>query len=209
MSETAPTETEQAQSSPQDKAPTLEAASTGSLIALVKSGDAARVEEALAGGADVHETDDQGWTPLNWAAGRGDAQTVGLLLEHGADVTRTGRDNRTPERIAKAAGHDQVVEMLVEAEKRAGVWQDPRETRPYCRAYPAGRLRAFEGVDLAPSGSGDSEPVADDDVVFLHQDFTVTRSMWHGEDVLLAEPEPAFKDYCRRKLDFSIPDDLL
>lgn len=176
------------------------------LIPAVQSGDVEEVKRRLAAGADVDERDDQGWTPLNWAAGRGDAAMVEALLEGGADVTLTGRDLRTPLAIAKAAGRDEVAELLTAAEKERGVWEDPASTRPYCRAYPLQELRGFAAFEVGGDGGGE---LADDDVVYLHQDFTVTRSMWHGEEVLFADVDEAWKSFCRDELEFAIPADLL
>ena len=62
------------------------------LIDAVKTGKLAKVEEALNAGADVHQQDEQGWTPLNWAAGRGDLEIVKFLIDQGADVFRVSRD---------------------------------------------------------------------------------------------------------------------
>ena len=61
------------------------------VIEAVKNCDLETLKDLLEERADVNEQDEQGWTALNWAAGRGDAQAVSLLLEHGADVARTGR----------------------------------------------------------------------------------------------------------------------
>ena len=177
-----------------------------SVIEAVKDDDTERLQEALtAAGVDVDERDEQGWTALNWAAGRGDADAVRALLDHGADITLTGRDNRTPLRIAKAAGHEEVVAILSEAEKAKGAWQDPQQSRPYCRAYYLKDLRAFPGLSLDAGG----DDLADDAIVYLHQDFTVTRSMWHGEDVLVNEADAEWTSFCRDQLDFAIPADLL
>lgn len=194
------------------------------LIDAVRSGDGEEIERRLDAGADVHERDEQDWTPLNWAAGRGDADAVRRLLERGADVTLTGRDLRTPLAIAKAAGHAEAAELLTAAEREAGVWEDPAETRPYCRAYYVEELRrhpAFaageasapaaeesaESVEDAPAGEAGEE--GEEEVVFLHQDFTVTRSMWHGEDVVFADVDEEWRAFCRERLEFAIPADLL
>lgn len=41
-------------------------------------------------------------------------------------------------------------------------------------------------------------------MVYLHQDFTVTRSMGHGEDRLLAEPSEEWSRFCEDELGFPI-----
>lgn len=185
------------------------------LITAARDGEADEVDRLLSQGADVNAQDEQGWTALNWAAGRGDLETVGRLLTRGADPTLTGRDNRTPLMIAKAAGHAEVSGVLTEAEKKAGVWEDPRLTRPYCRAYHLRDLRAYGAWrEARKDGSEEKEgddgtELSDDDVVYLHQDFTVTRSMWHGENIVYDDVTPDWRIFCEKDLDFAIPEDLL
>ena len=174
------------------------------LIEAAKSGDIRALRSLLAGGAEVNEQDEQGWTPLNWAAGRGDAEAVEVLVAHGADLAARGRDRRTPLMIAKAAGRQEVVAMLTEAEKKAEIWIDPRRTRPYCRAYYLEDLRRFPA--FAERGGAEA---SEREVVYLHQDFTVTRSMWHGENVIFESRDPEWEAFCGGELGFAIPDDLL
>lgn len=193
------------------------------LIDAAKHGDVERIAQLLDDGADVHERDDKGWTPLNWAAGAGHAETVELLLEHGADVTRTGQDDRTPLMIAKAADRDQVAEILTRAEQEKGVWVDPRETRPYCKAYHLGDLRKFPDWSEATPGTegvggtgsegaaedSEGDALTDASIVYVHQDFTVTRSMWHAEDVVFDDVTAEWRAFCEGDLEFAIPEDLL
>lgn len=184
------------------------------VIEAVRNGDRETLEKLLSEGADVNEQDEQGWTPLNWAAGKGDAETVELLLEKGADITLTGRDNRTPLMIAKAASRKDVAEILTAAEKEKGVWEDPRKTRPYCKAYYLKDLRGFDSWSESRINWKEEEPkeggeLSDEDIVYIHQDFTVTKSMWHDESVIYNEVTPAWQEYCEKKLEFAIPEDLL
>jgi hypothetical protein len=180
------------------------------VIEAVKTGDLQTIERLISRGASVNEQDEHGWTPLNWAAGKGDVRAVSLLLERGADVTLTGRDNRTPLMIAKAAGRDEVTDLLTEAARRLGVWEDPRTTREYCKAYYAADLQRFADEQ----GNGDRSldalmALPNDQVVYVHQDFTVTKSMWHGEDVLVGDVTPEWQAFCESTLGFEIPADLL
>lgn len=172
-----------------------------------REGDLKSLEALLDGGTDVDAEDEQGWTALSWAAGQGHADLVRLLLERGADPIHAGRDQRTPLMIARAAGRRDAAELLRAAEQEAGVWEDPAETRPYCKAYYLRQVAQFPGWDadleLETGDDGPSEPV-----VYLHQDLTVTRSMWHGEDVLYDGSDPAWGPFCRETLEFAVPDDL-
>jgi hypothetical protein len=165
------------------------------LIEAIRRGDVGEVKALLAAGAcvDVHSVE-QEWTPLCHAAGRGDLEMVELLVEAGADIAATGRDYRTPYNIAVAGGHVAIAQYLTARGGRPG------DQRPYCRAYSVRELRAFPAWPTA-EGDGDA-------VVFVHQDLTVTRSMFHGDDVLLADDSPAWWSFCHDVLRFQPPDDL-
>lgn len=165
-----------------------------------KAGDLTGATELVAQHADVNQaSDEQGWTPLCFAAGRGDLALLRLLLENGADVFRTGRDLRTPYKIAIAAGHLDAARLLADAESRSKgdqmktsslAWQD----RPYCRAY--------EGTQLAPFLQ-----LTAGTIVFIHQDFSVTPSISRSADALLDGRDPAWRAFCRDRLGFRVPTD--
>lgn len=180
------------------------------LIEAVKRGDGGEVEAALRSGAEIHQQDEHGWTSLNWAAGQGRADLVALLLEHGAEPQRTGRDLRTALDIARAAGHREVVELLAAKEKESGSWRDPQETLPYCRAYYLRDFAAFPDfpAEAARQAADDDEAEGSEPIVYLHHDFTVTASMWHGEDVVYDAITPEWRTFCAGELGFAIPEDL-
>jgi hypothetical protein len=176
------------------------------LIEAVRNGDLDALRRALAAGGDIHERDEHGWTPLNWAAANNDVRIVRFLLERGADVTLTGRDQRTPLLIARAANRAEAVEILKEAEQKRGIWKDPRADQPYCRAYRFGELRAFEKFgELTRSDVS----FTDDSIVYLHHDFIVTASVWHDENIIVKQTTPQWREFCETKLGFAIPDDVL
>jgi ankyrin repeat protein len=188
------------------------------LIEAVKRGDIESVKDLIAAGEDINQRDEYGWTPLNWASGKGSLDLVTLLVEKGADVFAVGRDQRTPYLIALAAGHVEVVLFLREAEAKTGK-AVPRPPRKYCKAYYLQDLRQFpEFVETRknwkPSNDGskdvnsESREFTDDDVVFIHQDFTVTQSMWHNENIIFDQVTPEWEDFCSRTLKFRVPDDL-
>lgn len=186
------------------------------LIDAVKTGQVSKVDEVLNSGADIHQQDEQGWTPLNWAAGRGDLEIVRLLLAKGADVFRVGRDQRTPYKIAVAARHVDVARLLKETEQAVNGNAGDSSLKNYARAYLLGDLRKFSGwreekinrKSAAADENGNSQPLSDSDVVFLHQDFTVTELIWPGENVVFNQTTPEWQEFCVQELQFKVPDDF-
>jgi len=183
-----------------------------SLINAAKAGDLSRVESELKSGTPVDVTDEQGWTALSHAAGKGALDLIKLLVNSGADVFKTGRDNRTPYLIALAAGRADAAKFLRDVENAV----DPeraksiRPPRPYCKAYHLRDLRAYEAWPAIEArwSSGDSGESTGDRIVFLHQDFTVTESMWHNEGVIFDQVSPEWQNFCEQTLGFKVPDDL-
>jgi hypothetical protein len=92
----------------------------------------------------------------------------------------------------------------------------------YCKAYYLGALRKFSGwnerrinwknLDAqgteAPMGS-EPPPFADEDIVYVHEDLTVTQSIYKDENVIFPNVTPEWETFCRTQLDFRIPDDML
>ncbi|MPQ96892.1 hypothetical protein GB931_02930 [Modestobacter sp. I12A-02628] len=174
-----------------------------SLFEAVAAGDADAVRAAVAAGDSPAVRDGDDWSPLDHAAGRGDAQIVRILLDAGADPAAEGREQRSAYRIALAAGHVDAARVLraaLEAADPATAAQ--HQWRPYCRAYPIGRLRA------APGWRDDAADLDDAAIVFVHDDLTVTRDMWRDEDVLYADVSAEWTSFCAEQLGFAVPDDF-
>ena len=170
------------------------------LIEAAKAGKSADVQALIQSDVDINEQDEHGWTPLCWAAGSGNVEIVKLLVENGAAPLQVGRDRRTPYQIALAAAHIEAAQLLRAEEEKAG---HQRPERPYCKAYVLKELRRFPAwADSAHNG------LTDDDTVFLHQDFTVTRSVWHDEDVIFSQVTPEWRTFCADVLKFKAPDDV-
>jgi len=144
-------------------------------------------------------TDD--WIRLEHAAGRGDIEQLRELLAAGADPLRAGTDGRTAYRIALAAGRLAAARELRAAEDAASPDGSPdRAWRPYTRGYPLAELRAF------PNWPGDEGE--DGDVVFMHDDLTVTKGFLPGVDVILSTVTVEWERFCRETLGFTVPDDF-
>jgi hypothetical protein len=191
--------------------------SESSLIDAVKNGDYAEAERAIRNGADLHLQDEQGWTALNFAAGRGDLALVKLLVENGADIFKAGRDQRTPYMIALAAGRIPVAQYLREVEDQYPGKKPERRQRKYCKAYPLAEMRAYPGWSESrinwkdkndERDNQDSYHFTDDKIVFLHEDLTVTESIWHDENVIFDHVDPSWEEFCKNSLNFEVPDDL-
>lgn len=190
------------------------------LIEAVKSGNRESVRELIESGAELNRQDKQGWTALNWAAAKGNTEMVELLLERGADPFEVGRDLRTPSMIALAAGQAEVVKLLRQKEAQLKGADAGQPERKYyvayhlrdLRRYPAWSENKLDGkaAGTQPAGEQGQEGhgLSDDDVVFLHQDYKVTKSIWPDEDVVFSDVTEQWKDFCRTELRFAVPDEL-
>lgn len=79
------------------------------------NGDLSAVQQALKTGADVNCREEDGGTPLMFAAVGGHIQLVRFLLENGADLHAVQRDGYTALHFAAIFGHAGIVEELVSA----------------------------------------------------------------------------------------------
>jgi len=75
-------------------------------------GNIEAVKQHLAAGANVNAKDDDGWTPLLYAAAEGRKEVAELLIANGADVN-VNVYGTTPLHIAAFSGHTEVVELLI------------------------------------------------------------------------------------------------
>jgi len=169
------------------------------LIEAVRTGQLSRVKELIDGGADVNEPGEQGWTPLSWAAGKGKLELVTLLIANGADVFKVGRDQRTPNMIAVAAGHIEVVKFLREAEELVAE-KPSRSQRKYCRAYYL--------KDLYQFANANEKEFDDTEIVFLHEDNTVSQSAWSNANIIFNNETPEWREFRSNQLQFKVTEDL-
>ena len=78
------------------------------------------------GGADVDARNQDGYTPLHWAAMDGHVETAALLLDRGADVDARDERGATPLHYALKKGHARTVEVL---RKHGGADKPPGKPR--------------------------------------------------------------------------------
>lgn len=190
------------------------------LIEAVKIGSTLTVKEIIEAGADVNQQDENGWTPLCWGAGKGNYETVTLLISNGADIFKVGRDMRTPYKIALAAGRKKVAQYIRQLEEQIKGGESEPSIRLYCKAYKLKELRSFTDwheIKINPkekmiSRTNDREDISegfsDEDIVFLHQDYSVTSFMWHNENVIYNQVTPQWVEFCISVLGFKVPDDF-
>ena len=65
-------------------------------------------------GTDINAKDENGLSPLSYAAGEGHEAIVQLLLKKGADVNSADRFGQTPLSRAAREGHEAIVRLLLE-----------------------------------------------------------------------------------------------
>lgn len=170
------------------------------LIEAAKAGHLEAIETLIANGEDLEQTDEYGWTALNWAAGKGHSGIIQKLLAAGSNIAHTGRDQRSAYQIALAAAQVESAALLQQAEINAKLATCPSQA--YCKAYPLKALRKF------PAWHDHAVDLTDETVVFLHQDFSVTRSIWHGEDTVFADLSSEWASFCQEELAFAVPTEL-
>jgi hypothetical protein len=76
----------------------------------------------------------------------------------------------------------------------------------YCKAYRLQDLRQFSGWIEALGGEG--EPLTDDTICYLWDDFTVVRSPVQEQGVIFEGVTPEWQAFCATTLQFEIPEDL-
>jgi hypothetical protein len=96
------------------------------LIEAVKAHDLDRVRSLLDRGSPVDVRDDEGRTPLMWAARQGHFDTAKLLIGCGADVN--AKNNRGFVPLMSAASKPTIARLLLEAGAEADIKDDYRQT---------------------------------------------------------------------------------
>jgi len=84
------------------------------LMELIIDEEKEAIEQSLAAGTDVNETNAYGWTPLMHAARVGNLEVFNLLLEKGADVHIQDTNGRTALMKATLAGNLEIAKILLQ-----------------------------------------------------------------------------------------------
>jgi ankyrin repeat protein len=85
--------------------------------------DALRI--LIAFGADVNATDEQGWTPLMWAARFDEGDAAQVLLDAGADLQMSDASGLTARAVALEHGGDQVLAVIDKVMLTAATHSEP------------------------------------------------------------------------------------
>ncbi len=82
------------------------------LLRAAREGETSRVRSVLASGADVNETDREGWTALMLAARRNNPEIAEVLIEAGANVAYRDPTGMSALTVAKEASAERIVDLL-------------------------------------------------------------------------------------------------
>ena len=83
----------------------------------------------------------------------------------------------------------------------------------YCKAYKLSQLRQFaewsdpQSLKIKPASTdGDEIPenrnLSDDDLVYLQENYVVTKDIFIDEDIIFTNVTPQWQDFCRGVLMF-------
>jgi ankyrin repeat protein len=98
------------------------------LLKAAKSGNRALVELFLNAGADVNQANNEGNTPLHYAASYGHKTIAELLLKAGANVNQTDKEGKAPLHYAAEYGHRLIVELLLDKGANARIKSNYNQT---------------------------------------------------------------------------------
>lgn len=71
----------------------------------------------------------------------------------------------------------------------------------YCKAFLLRDMRRWDHwPQLVENDLGEES------IVYLHDDYSVTRGILAGKDVIYAGVTPPWKSFCQEKLDFRVPE---
>ena len=83
------------------------------MIAASESGHVKVVELLLTRGANIHDKDDDGWSPISLATWNGHVKVVELLLSKGANIHDKNSNGQSPIMLASLSGYVDMVDLLL------------------------------------------------------------------------------------------------
>lgn len=83
------------------------------LLKASSAGDLERVKELLSEGAEARVKNNEGMTPLHWAAHEGRAHVIEELVHAGGDLNARDKEGMTPLHWASVKGENEAVELLL------------------------------------------------------------------------------------------------
>ncbi len=89
-------------------------ATNSPLIKATKDGDILATEKLIREGANIHESDESGYTPLMYAIWSGKQETVTQLVNIGADVNKRDNSGYTPLLWAASYGYLDMAKLLID-----------------------------------------------------------------------------------------------
>lgn len=117
----------------------------GGLLDAVRNDDRALAEQLLRSGAKANERDEDGTTPLAWAAMRSNVDMAGLLLRSGADPNLTNELGVSPLAIAITNGSGELAALLLKHRADPNVSRENGET-PLMIAARMGRVDIMKSL---------------------------------------------------------------
>jgi hypothetical protein len=76
------------------------------------------------------------------------------------------------------------------------------------RKFVAWSEKQIGASSQGTAGEDQGGTLTDSDVVFIHQDYAVTRSIWRDKDVIYDNVDESWKTYCNEALGFRVPHDF-
>ena len=108
------------------------------LLGAAIEGQEVVVQRLLHNGAELNLKDDNGQTPLSWAAEYGHEAVVKLLLSRDVAADPQSKHGRTPISYAAEKGHEAVVKLLLSRDDVAADSQDTYDRTPLSYAARRG-----------------------------------------------------------------------
>ena len=78
--------------------------------------------------------------------------------------------------------------------------------KAYAKAYLLHELMSYP--DWSSIATAEGSELADDDIVYIADDFTVLADPIGGQGVIVDSPTEEWQRFCATSLDFAVPEDL-